>query len=39
MVNVPHNNQMSVYTHTCIVKLHICYWTKSVDVLLQGCRV
>ena len=38
MVNIPPNNQMSVYTHTCIVKWHICYSTNSVHVLLQGAQ-
>ena len=38
MVNIPPNNQMSVYTHTCNVKWHICYSTNSVHVLLQGAQ-
>jgi len=34
MVNiyVPHNNQMSVYSHTCVMKWPICYRTYSVHV-------
>jgi len=39
MVNIPHNNQMSVYTHTCIMKWHICYRTHTLHVLIQGCIV
>jgi hypothetical protein len=38
MVNVPHNNQMSVHTHTCIVKWDICYRSNWVHVLIQGAE-